>query len=58
MSFGVHLLQSLAPARQGRVEVTYHAPLRVAEYTDRKALALACENAVRAGLEAHLKAVK
>ena len=55
MSFGAHLLQSLAPARQGRVEVTYHAPLRVAQYTDRKALALACENAVRAGLEAHLK---
>lgn len=49
MSFGSHLMATLAPARQGRVEVIYHAPLKVADYPNRKALALACERAVRAG---------
>ncbi|MDF1727652.1 MAG: lysophospholipid acyltransferase family protein [Sulfitobacter sp.] len=49
MSFGGHLLATLAPARQGVVEVIYHPPLRVADYADRKALARACEEAVRAG---------
>ncbi len=48
-TFGAHLLVTLAPARQGRVEVVYHAPLPVADFPNRKALALACETAVRAG---------
>lgn len=48
-SFGNHLLASLAPARQGRVTVIYHGPLRVADYESRKALAAACEEAVRGG---------
>ncbi len=52
MSFGAHLLTTLAPARQGAVIVTYHAPLQVADFADRKALALACERAVRAGHKA------
>ncbi len=56
MSFGSHLLTTLAPARQGSVTVVYHAPLKVADFPDRKALALACEQAVRAGHEA-LRAV-
>ncbi len=38
----------LRQARQGRVEVIYHAPLRVGDHADRKALAAACEAAVRA----------
>ena len=49
MSFGAHLLTTLAPARQGAVRVIYHTPLNVAAFENRKALALACEEAVRAG---------
>lgn len=49
MSFGAHLLTTLAAARQGAVEVVYHPPLQVAEYTGRKALAQRCEAIVRAG---------
>lgn len=52
MTFGAHLLSTLAPARQGRVKVIYHPPLKVSEFSDRKALALAAETAVRAGLNA------
>ncbi|MCX7559740.1 lysophospholipid acyltransferase family protein [Sulfitobacter sp. F26204] len=48
-SFGAHLLATLAPARQGWVDVIYHPPLRVADYPNRKALALACEADVRKG---------
>ncbi|MGL5011027.1 MAG: lysophospholipid acyltransferase family protein [Paracoccaceae bacterium] len=47
MDFAPHLLITLAARRQGRVEVVFHAPLRVADYADRKALAAACEAAVR-----------
>ncbi|MCR9086363.1 MAG: 1-acyl-sn-glycerol-3-phosphate acyltransferase [Rhodobacteraceae bacterium] len=54
MGFGAHLLRVLAARRQGRVTVLYHPPLKVADYSDRKALAAACEAAVRAGLEAEL----
>jgi 1-acyl-sn-glycerol-3-phosphate acyltransferase len=46
------LLSVLAERRQGRVSVIYHAPLRVADFPDRKALASAAEAAVRAGLSA------
>jgi 1-acyl-sn-glycerol-3-phosphate acyltransferase len=49
MSFGAHLLATLAPKKQGRVDVIYHRPLAVSEYENRKALAKACEEAVRAG---------
>ncbi len=45
--FGEHLLAVLASTRLGRIEVAYHAPLRVSEYADRKALAQAGEAAVR-----------
>jgi 1-acyl-sn-glycerol-3-phosphate acyltransferase len=48
MDFGTHLLATLAPARPGGVEVIYGMPLRVADFADRKALAAACEAAVRA----------
>jgi 1-acyl-sn-glycerol-3-phosphate acyltransferase len=47
MSFGGHLLATLALPRQGRVEVVYHAPLAVADMADRKALAAAAEALVR-----------
>jgi 1-acyl-sn-glycerol-3-phosphate acyltransferase len=54
MSFGTHLIATLAPARQGTVEVIYHTPLEVSAFENRKALAKACEDAVRAG---HSKAM-
>lgn len=50
MDFGPHLLSTLAAARQGSVTIQYHAPVRVAEIDDRKALARLLENKVRAGL--------
>ncbi len=51
MEFGPHLLSTLAAARQGSVTVIYHSPMRVADFTDRKALAAAVESAVRGGLK-------
>ncbi|ARU00758.1 lysophospholipid acyltransferase family protein [Yoonia vestfoldensis] len=50
MAFGPHLLHTLAAPRQGGVSVIYHPPLRVRDFTDRKALALALEETVRAGV--------
>lgn len=48
MDFAPHLLKLLAARHQGRVEVVFHPPLRVADFTDRKALTTAAEAAVRA----------
>lgn len=50
MDFGSHLLKTLAAGRQGSVTVTYHAPLRVADFADRKALARAAEEAVQSAM--------
>ncbi|MDQ2088677.1 lysophospholipid acyltransferase family protein [Marimonas arenosa] len=55
MEFGPHLLQVLAAWRQGSVTVIYHPPLKVDDFTDRKALALAAEAAVRSGFPAELR---
>lgn len=52
MGFGGHLLQVLAMPRAGAVRLVFHPPLRAADYPNRKALALACEDAVRAGFGA------
>ncbi|MBE0455144.1 lysophospholipid acyltransferase family protein [Roseovarius autotrophicus] len=52
MELGAHLSQVLGARRQGRVRVVCHAPLAVSDFPDRKALALACERAVRAGMGA------
>ena len=49
MSFGPHLLKVLAQKRQGWVEILFHAPLDVSDFTSRKALALRAEQCVRAG---------
>ncbi|MFC6642927.1 lysophospholipid acyltransferase family protein [Sulfitobacter profundi] len=49
MSFGAHLLTTLAARKQGAVEVVYHPPLPVADFAGRKALAQHCEAIVRAG---------
>lgn len=51
MDFGPSLLHVLATPGRGRVEVIYHAPLKVSEAESRKTLALAAEVAVRGGLE-------
>lgn len=51
MEFGPHLLQTLAAPRQGRIELVLHAPLKVSDFADRKALAAQCEIAVRSGLK-------
>ncbi len=50
MGFTDNLVKMLAARKGGAVEVIYHSPLRVAGFADRKALAAACEEAVRAGL--------
>ncbi|MFN4158643.1 MAG: lysophospholipid acyltransferase family protein [Gemmobacter sp.] len=52
MDFGGHLLRILAQPRQGRVEVTFHAPVAVADVADRKALAARCEALVRSSFDA------
>lgn len=47
MDFGRHLLAVLGQSPQGRVDVIWHAPVKVADFPDRKALAKASEEAVR-----------
>lgn len=47
MDFAGHLIRMLAAPRHGSVTVTFHPPLRVADFADRKALAAAAEAAVR-----------
>lgn len=48
--FGTHLIHMLAAPRHGRVVITYHDAVDVAARPNRKQLALAMENTVRAGL--------
>lgn len=50
MDFARHLLKLLAARRGGGAEVVFHAPLAIADYPDRKALARAAEDAVRGAL--------
>ncbi len=45
--FGPHLARVLAARRPGSVELVWHPPLRVADYTDRKRLARDAEVLVR-----------
>lgn len=52
MDFAPHLALVLARSSGGRVELTFHPPLRVADAEGRKALAAAAEAAVRAGFPA------
>lgn len=54
MEFGEHFLKVLRQKRQGSVEIYYHPPITVSETNGRKALALECEGAVRAGVAAAL----
>jgi len=50
LGFAPHLLAILATARRGRVVVSFHPPVRVADFAGRKDLARHCEDSVRAGL--------
>lgn len=50
MAFGSHLLSTLATAKQGKVTVTYHPPVNLTDFADRKILAKTLEEQVRAGL--------
>jgi lyso-ornithine lipid O-acyltransferase len=50
MDFAPHLMKILAARRQGRVEVTFHAPQKVSDFSNRKELARACEDLVRSAL--------
>jgi lyso-ornithine lipid O-acyltransferase len=52
MEFGSHLFKLLAAPRQGGVDVVFHPALRVADFSDRKALARAAEASVRGALPA------
>lgn len=47
MEFGPHLLKTLGARGQGKVELIYHAPAKVSDFENRKALAVHCEEAVR-----------
>ena len=51
MDFGPHLLQVLAAPRQGSVDITFHPPVRVADFASRKLLAQHCETAVRSAFD-------
>lgn len=49
MDFGASLLRILSQGRQGRVVLVYHPPVRVDDFPNRKTLARALEDRVRAG---------
>ncbi len=55
MTFGAHLLATLAAKDHGTVITRYHPPLKVNTFTDRKTLALACETLVRQGHQTDLR---
>lgn len=45
-----HMIHVLSQPKQGRVEVVFHAPLKIADFTDRKALANAAYASVAGGM--------
>ena len=49
MGFAPHFAMVASRLRQGKIDVHFHAPLKVADFKDRKMLAAACEESVRAG---------
>jgi len=51
MEFAPHFLMTLAAQKSGGAEIVFHEPVRVADFKDRKALALYCESKVRSELE-------
>lgn len=55
MALGPAILAVLGAARQGAVEVIYHDPLKVSDFSDRKTLAATAEATVRRGLPPNLQ---
>lgn len=49
MGFAEHLIKVLAQHPQGKIELVYHAPVRVDDFPNRKTLARQLEDRVRAG---------
>jgi 1-acyl-sn-glycerol-3-phosphate acyltransferase len=49
MDFAPHLLQVLAAAPQGRVEIIFHPEVPVSAFAGRKDLAAYCERVIRTG---------
>lgn len=56
MGFGEHVLKVLSAWPQGKAEVTYHPPLAVRDFANRKVLAKAAEQVTRATLDASVNA--
>ena len=54
MGFGAHIWTLATRSKGGRVEITFHDPIKVSEYEDRKRLTLDCETAVRSALPDHI----
>ena len=52
MGFFEHFVLILSRVRHGHIELVFHTPLNVQDFSCRKDLALGAENAVRAGLTA------
>ena len=50
MDFAPHLLSTLAAVKQGSINLVYHEPVSVSDYSDRKKLASALEHQVRSAL--------
>mgnify|MGYP000615536463 CR=1 FL=1 len=50
MGFAQHLQQVLGARRHGEVRIVYHAPLDMARFSDRKALAMAAQGRVLSGM--------
>lgn len=49
MDFGENIVKLLRIPRQGKIHLTYHPPVAVADFENRKALARRCEDVVRSG---------
>lgn len=57
MDFGSHLVKILASNKKGRVEVTFHEPVRVDSFANRKSLAIYLEHKVRGGMPAERQVI-
>lgn len=51
MGFEAHIWDMLTLSYGGRVDVQFHPALRASDFSDRKALAVACQHAVASGFE-------
>ena len=50
MGLAEHMLRMLAQPRHGHVKIIFHEPLKIPDYSNRKALAAAAEHMVRSGM--------